>query len=343
MRLINTSTYQFEEFPDERNVEYAILSHRWEEEEVLFQDWDWTPQKGLVKPRQLKGFYKIRKCCEEARHNGLKYAWVDTCCIDKKSSAELQEAINSMFRWYKSAKICYAYLSDVSTEPNATAELISSKWFTRGWTLQELIAPTQLTFFSHPWKCIGPRGKFKAQIQSSTRIPRRILNYGFRGLEEDNVLIAQAMNWAKDRQTTRVEDRAYSLLGIFGVFIPMLYGEGERSFIRLQAALLERSGDQSIFAWDGISSPCGLLAASPDNFRHAWEKSAKAFFPRCRPSSVTSEGVITEVVLSAWAPGIYHAELNFGVSIPPYLDLAKQCYIFLQRVDDAGRFARVRH
>lgn len=340
MRLINTSTFQFREFPDERNVQYAILSHRWEDEEVMFQDWDWTPQNGLVKPRLMKGFYKIDKCCEQARKEGLEYAWVDTCCIDKKSSAELQEAINSMFRWYKGAEICYAYLSDVPTSSESQKLLVQSKWFTRGWTLQELVATKHLMFFSSLWSEIGPRDKFVNELKDITRIPRRILQRGFQGLEKDGVLIAQVMNWAKDRQTTRVEDRAYSLLGLFDVFMPMLYGEGERAFRRLQEELLKISGDQSIFAWTGVPPEGGLLAPSPSNFECELEAHTRIDVVRRRSSSVTSEGFTIEVDLRPWAPGIHLAVLNVWFWGPSRV--SHRC-IYLRDMNADGRFSRVTH
>jgi hypothetical protein len=342
MRLINTSTYQFEEFPDERNVEYAILSHRWEEEEVLFQDWDWTPQKGLVKPKRMKGFYKILMCCKQARDTGIQYAWVDTCCIDKKSSAELQEAINSMFRWYKSAKICYAYLSDVSSGPNAASELGSSKWFTRGWTLQELLAPKDLVFFSHAWAEIQSRAFFAATISDLTRVPWAILWSGFNGLGESGILVAQVMNWARDRETTRIEDRAYSLLGLLDVFMPMLYGEGERAFRRLQEELIRKSGDQSILAWTGMpfSSYGGGLARSPGYFQRIFQSDQGENIQRRRPALVTSEGIEVEVNFLPWAPGIHLAMFNFRLK-DPATDRPLRCGIFLAAIDKGNRFARV--
>jgi hypothetical protein len=281
----------------------------------------------------------------------LKYAWVDTCCIDKKSSAELQEAINSMFRWYKSAAVCYAYLSDIRSISDAH-HLCRSKWFTRGWTLQELVAPRRFVFFSSPWKKLGPRYDFATEIAMSSRIPVHILQQGLRSLEQDRILIAQVMNWAKDRQTTRVEDRAYSLLGIFDVFMPMLYGEGERAFQRLQEELIRKSNDQSIFAWTGLasshggilagSSQGGILASSPENFASVLQLAQYEDIERRRPASVTSEGVEIEVTLTTWAPGVYLALFNFRLHnvANPYL---RQCGIFLQRLDKENRYARIVH
>lgn len=150
MRLINTNTYAFEEFIGRNIPKYAILSHTWEEEEVSFADVTGNPRF-----REKKGWSKIDMTCKLASHQGLAYAWVDTCCIDKSSSAELTEAINSMFRWYQRAEICYVFLSDLYK--GTVRELDHCRWFTRGWTLQELIAPCRVQFFDSSWRHCGDR------------------------------------------------------------------------------------------------------------------------------------------------------------------------------------------
>jgi hypothetical protein len=137
MRLVNTHSLQLEEFifDGRGRPTYAILSHTWGKEEVIFFD-----MADLDKARAKAGFAKVEGACSLAASQGYDYIWIDTCCIDKSSSAELSEAINSMYRWYQWAKVCYAYLVDVQN-PN---QLEESKWFTRGWTLQELIAPSRV-------------------------------------------------------------------------------------------------------------------------------------------------------------------------------------------------------
>ncbi|PVH68226.1 HET-domain-containing protein [Cadophora sp. DSE1049] len=221
MRLLqykNGSELSLTEFFENGIPEYAILSHRWEAEEVT-----WS---GL------------------ARHDGLEYFWVDTCCIDKSSSAELSEAINSMFRWYHKAAKCYVYLSDVSTGErkvsDASAEYTwesafrASKWFTRGWTLQELLAPRSVEFLSREGNRVGNKRTLEQQIHEITGAP--VL-----ALREDVLSqydVDERLSWAKSRQTTRGEDKAYSLFGIFDVQMPLLYGEGEaKAFQRLQEAI----------------------------------------------------------------------------------------------------------
>ncbi|KIM68466.1 hypothetical protein SCLCIDRAFT_105868 [Scleroderma citrinum Foug A] len=214
---------------------YAILSHRWLEKE----------------PGETA---EILGSCEEARKDGFKWLWIDTCCIDKRSSAELSEAINSMYRWYEKSARCYAYLHDVS-DPSFPTERNSKKyshygwpeWFSRGWTLQELIAPDDVRFFNKDWQPIGDKRTHSSTLQDITRVPQNILT---NGVSLTRPCVAQIMSWAVDRKTSRVEDQAYSLMGLLGVNMSMLYGEGKRAFQRLQLEIIRMSDDQSIFAWE---------------------------------------------------------------------------------------------
>jgi hypothetical protein len=247
MRLINVDTFELCEFFGDEIPPYAILSHRWGKDEVLFE----VLSADLPRARTLAGFEKIAFCAKQAKIDGLLFCWVDTCCIDKRSSSELSEAINSMYQWYQNAVYCYAYLADVSipSPPYETVPryaLLRSEWFSRGWTLQELIAPMNLRFYSARWDDLGPRRKYATSISRNTGIDERIL----RGqIPVDSVNIAQRMRWASSRKTTRVEDKAYCLMGIFDVNMPLLYGEGIRSFTRLQEEIIRRSPDHSIFTW----------------------------------------------------------------------------------------------
>ncbi|KAI0810082.1 hypothetical protein GGR55DRAFT_689254 [Xylaria sp. FL0064] len=208
---------------------YAILSHTWGPDEVVFTDlaktWDDWQQKA--------GYDKIRFCAEQARRHGLRYFWVDTCCIDKSDSIELQTAINSMFRWYRRAKVCYVYLSDVSgtaaagTQDSATPWEMAfrdSRWFTRGWTLQELIAPVTVEFYSKEGIWLGNKRSLEPQLRDITGIPASAL----RGTPLSDFSIAEREAWVRNRQTKYEEDMAYSLLGIFDVHMPLIYGEGRQ-------------------------------------------------------------------------------------------------------------------
>jgi hypothetical protein len=218
---------------DEAIPPYAILSHTWEEgQEVTFQDLrDGTGQSKT-------SYSKIQFCAQQAKRDDLGHFWVDTCCIDKSNHVELQEAINSMYRWYQSAAKCYVYLSDVSIEKQKASDGVlehawepafrQSRWFTRGWTLQELLAPRLVEFFSKEGKQLGDKRILKQLIHEITGIA--VL--AFQGTPLHEFGIEERLSWATSRQTTRKEDKAYSLLGIFGIYMALIYGEGEDNAFR---------------------------------------------------------------------------------------------------------------
>lgn len=258
MRLLNTKTLHFQEFYDSNIPPYAILSHRWDAVEVTFQDFK------SAKSFHGTKFEKIRRCCSFAAGRGHDWVWIDTCCIDKTSSAELSEAINSMYRWYENAVECYAYLKDVNN-PRSESQFCINEWFDRGWTLQELLAPRQIMFLDRSWNVIGEKAELASTISGITGIRQEVLDY----YHPDKSSIAMKMSWASQRKTSRVEDRAYSLMGLFGVNMPLLYGEGENAFIRLQLEILKISADESIFAWKSDSFAPGMLALRPEAFANA--------------------------------------------------------------------------
>ncbi|KAK4656838.1 HNWD NOD-like receptor pc14 [Podospora pseudocomata] len=230
------------DLPSDKIPPYAILSHTWgpDEEEVSYKD--------LKDGRAVSklGYNKIRFCADRAWRDGLKFFWVDTCCIDKSNSTELQEAINSMFRWYRDAAKCYVYLTDVSAykrdadgDPSWKWAFQKCKWFTRGWTLQELIAPTSVEFFSREKARIGDRNSLERMIHDVTGIPLEAL----RGSPLSDFSVHDRMAWMKQRNTTREEDMAYSLFGIFDVHLPLIYGEGkEKALERLREKIGKDDG-----------------------------------------------------------------------------------------------------
>jgi hypothetical protein len=246
MRLLNTKTFQLEEVPS-KPPKYAILPHTWEEkQEVAFEE------MGTPTANNKRGLRKIENFCKQAAIDNYNFVWVDTCCIDKRSSSELSEAINSMYEWYKHADRCYAYLSDVKDRDltRRESQLRVSHWFTRGWTLQELVAPKHVDFFGEDdkgdWFLLGTKDDLRNVISNITKIDANILKCS-EGIFKAS--IAQRMSWASGRKTTRPEDIAYCLLGIFNVNMPLLYGEGEKAFTRLQEKLLDVSSDHTILAW----------------------------------------------------------------------------------------------
>ena len=248
---------------------YAILSHKWghANDEISFHEISQANHHDLTK--QKNKFGKLEGCCRQALRDNLSHAWIDTCCIDKSSSAELSEAINSMFNWYGQAHVCYVYLEDVKSEQDPylpDSSFRNSQWFTRGWTLQEMIAPTNTRFFGADWTELGHKHELAGLLQEITKVSEFIL---LDSLTLKDFCASQKMYWASGRETTRIEDRAYSLLGLFNVSMPILYGEGSRAFTRLQEEIIRSSSDHTLFAWELTQNSSGLLADSPDAFANS--------------------------------------------------------------------------
>ncbi|KAI6371226.1 hypothetical protein MCOR25_003999 [Pyricularia grisea] len=306
MWLINTQTLALEYFTSPKKVPYAILSHTWETEEVTFQEFH---ELGTAKSR--KGFAKISKTCSIARDRGLEYAWVDTCCIDKENGAELSEAINSIFRWYKDATVCLVFLSDLAQ--GHESGWASCRWFTRGWTLQELIAPSNIEFYDARWNFKGTKRSLLRLLSSITDIDDTVLSGETR---LDELPVARKMSWAARRRTSRDEDVAYCLMGLFDLNMPLLYGEGQKAFMRLQEQILNQTRDLSLLAWTAQDEPHpyddyedgddttqqfrGIFASSPAEFYacrsivslpyHLWAPMSEEF-------SITSKALRTNLPL----------------------------------------------
>ena len=313
------------------NQDYAVLSHRWRDAEEVDFDEVLDGRASQAK----SGFKKITKCLQQARTDSIEWVWIDTCCIDKRSSAELQEAINSMYRWYERAIVCYVHLQDVHIK-TFEKSFVSSEWFRRGWTLQELLAPTTVKFYDAEWVYLGDKQSLSWAISHATGISSQILE-GQTSTRECS--IAQRMSWAANRLTTRVEDKAYSLLGIFDVHMPMLYGEGEKAFLRLQQAILSQSDDQSIFAWNGIQSRNpGLLALSPEAFKDCDDIRAVRLRKAQPPYSITNRGVFITLSITSWNVDTYLAVLNCARN---GAGQSSRIGVFIRRLYEDDQYARV--
>lgn len=271
MRLLNVDSLDIESSFGQTKP-YVILSHRWSPHEVEVKFEDYASVKDKIKDQITKpqvddpttGISKIAKACLQCRNLKLRYLWIDTCCIDKRSTSEESESINSMFSWYKEAEICLVYLPDIGKGfPKAFSE---SEWFTRGWTLQELLAPKDVTFFDRDWNNIGTKTSRSSDIEKATRIAHRHM------IDFRTASIATRMSWQAGRQTTRADDLAYSLFGIFDVAMDLRYGERDKAFRRLQEQIINSHPlDESILAWTsnefGDDKQPGILAPRPDCFK----------------------------------------------------------------------------
>lgn len=353
MRLLHTTTQKLvEKTPEELrkdNIRYAILSHTWGPNEVVYDD----IVRGTERTKNPNSLIKVQGACQQACSNGYDYIWIDTCCIDKSSSAELSEAINSMYTWYEMAEVCYAFIEDFNSEslasPENKASFAASRWFTRGWTLQELLAPANMIFFTRDWVSLGEKRAISPFLAEITGIDATIMA-GECPIESAS--LAKRMSWMARRQTTRPEDSAYCLLGIFSINMPMLYGEGgRRAFLRLQEEIMKTSDDQSLFAWVNRDADPealhGLLAPSPSAFAHSngmlpyhdWGD------PR-EPYTMTNRGLRIQLHLSAREDGIFVATIDCPVP-PNYAD-SSFLAIYLKKIstgreDKEGQhYARVR-
>ena len=338
MRFINTSSLKFRELSDSelRKLKngYCVLSHRWTwgHDEIQYADI-------LSKESDLKirdGYSKFAGACALAKTLGYDLIWIDTCCIDKTDSVELGEAINSMYRWYSESKLCIAYLQDVTS----SADIGQSEWFNRGWTLQELIAPKNVRFYGRNWNFMGDKDSLSQVLASKTGIPSDILK---RKTAPRSCSVAQRMSWAAKRTTTRIEDRAYSLMGLFDVNMPMVYGERELAFMRLQENIIAKSADESIFVWDldlledstrdAKEVHCGLLATSP------------ACFARCGNVIATgrSQGFrINQFGLSISLLATPRTLRSYNASLKVTKENTKgQCALILAKLPDGESYARV--
>lgn len=318
MRLLSTNTLEVVLINEDEIPPYAILSHTWDQDEVTLQEMQscrvkllsFLSRNNLLKASQ--GLQKVLEAAKLAASEGYDWIWIDTCCIDKTSSTELSEAINSMYRWYQNSEICYVYLADATPEsrgrkkPRYGKNIRKSRWITRGWTLQELIAPREVSFYLKDWSFMGKKGDehIMRHLVKQTGIDVGVLS-GDIAMHE--VSVANRMRWASMRETKRQEDMAYCLMGLFNVNMPLLYGEGGiRSFIRLQNEIIRATDDQTIFAWCAVTGgidpgrPSGLLAESPAYFQHVpsmYPMSGLNQPENSIPWSMTNRGLMVQLYL----------------------------------------------
>ena len=396
MRLLHSTEWRFQEFFDDDIPRYAILSHRWGPDEVSYQSLQSAIREmeaGGKPELSGSGFLKIQNCRQQAAMGQYEWVWIDTCCIQKESSAELSEAINSMYRWYCNAKTCYVYLADVqeiSAPPFRDGELQDeglmlkiareraledfkkSEWFSRGWTLQELLAPVSTVFYDASWKLFNTRDNLAEVIHAITGIDPDLLRGRDRLVRIALTSVARKMSWLASRKTSRVEDMAYCMLGLFNVNMPLLYGEGSKAFLRLQLEIINSTDDESIFAW-GIGmgpsddpahkSRAGMLAVKPSLFANSgrvenyewWERPIDRL-----PYAMTNQGLRFNVEASEWnlcrvhgsdAPGLttgasistFRLDLNCYERSGPIGAMKRRVVVYLtQTMFLAGRWARNR-
>ncbi|VUC24724.1 unnamed protein product [Clonostachys rosea] len=310
---------------------YAILSHTWGEGEVSFRDMSARSSRISRKPQRRSAWSKIENSCRLALSYKCDYVWIDTCCIDSSSSSELQQAINSMFRWYERAEICFVHLADVSVDKDHNrlkSAFRDSRWFKRGWTLQELLAPSTLVFYDQTWSVIGDKddADLRGSISEVTGIDEYYLNPAnrivFNSVHQwlSRASVAERLSWAAGRETTRAEDMAYCLLGIFDINMPMLYGEGIKAFRRLQEEIMKVDDDCSLLCWGYdmaqealtlFEDESSILAPHPKYF-----KNCRGIKPCTLPGYMMPSFSLNQRGLKIKAPirdDVTHAHLSYVV------------------------------
>jgi len=260
---------------------------------------------------------------------------MDTCCIKKESSTDLSEAINSMFQWYRDAEHCYVYLHDV--QQKAWQDMLPrSVWFTRGWTLQELLAPRKVLFYDQDWQFLGDKCSLVADLSRITGIDQAALETG----NLCSYSIAQKMSWAARRITTRIEDGAYCLLGLFDINMPPMYGEGKKAFLRLQEEIIKNSDDHSIFAWSmGNTRFSGLLAPEPTCFAGSGQATSDTFRNDHTAFTMTNRGLSITLEVTPWSADTYLAYLNCAQVLTSHAQV--QVGILLRRLSEHDQYARI--
>ncbi|KAG2136886.1 hypothetical protein BD769DRAFT_1664433 [Suillus cothurnatus] len=234
---------------------YVMLSHRWGKNEPLLHD---IQGSVVYKLKAAGGLVKLQSFCKLARHAGYHWAWVDTCCIDQNNHVELQKSLTSTFAWYHHSALTVVYLSDVPPSAKSGA-LAKSEWNTRGWTVPEFLAPKAVLFYQQDWTLYlddhSPNHKESVKIMDELEDATGIDAHALVAFQPGMKDARQKLQWVSTRVTTVPEDIAYSLFGIFGIHLPILYGENAQNALRrLLQEIVARSGDITPLDWVGQPS-----------------------------------------------------------------------------------------
>ena len=296
-------------------IQYAMLSHCWcavEEDELLFNEVRDLSIDAADKLQGHGGYKKVVGGCNKARADGIDWLWAAPCCISSENDTDLSEAVNAMYRWYANSERCYAYLHDVNAYSSSTrTSFNNSKWFLCGWTLQGLIAPRDIEFVDFHWNKIDNKTNMISALKDITGIPQDVLTHGLPPPHHSHrPSVAQIMSWAASRQTRRAEDQAYSLVGLFGVYMKIRYGEKENAFQRLQEAIIEEYNDHTIFAWFDNLRSGSVLADNPGCFLGSFNvvrlDPPDAFAPECPTDFARLEAhrgfQVSEKGIEIWLP-----------------------------------------
>lgn len=331
IRLLEVERYELpheDEIKRQQGLPYVIFSHVWQQKEILFDDvpqfkiWARTPSPPpWAKSDSAKKVQATCRAVLQRYQEKILHLWLDTVCINKKNLTELSMSINSMYRWYKQAQACFVYLEDFPSKD--VSVWTESKWFIRGWTLQELVAPKDVVFFDKHWRVLGNKLGLWKELANRTKIDQKYLLHH---VNISQASISQRMSWFGGRETTVPEDTAYCLLGIFGVNMPLLYGEGrERAFRRLQEEIMRYSDDHSLFAWKSPSRHAsGLLASYPAYFQGMNDYMHHANAQNNRPFQMTNKGISIDLYLQRYQD-IYIATIDCLHDQNFYLGIFLEC------------------
>lgn len=331
----------FAEFSTHELPSFAVLAHSVGDVEVTYSD----AVGDAAAARAKANYEKLAFAARQALADGYEYLFIHSCCVDRRSSAELDEAANSALQWYRKAGTVYAYLPDCPADARATdpaSPFAASRWFRDPWMLLPLVASRNLTFYAAQWTKLGTKADLASDISAVTGVGLSFIR-GTRPIETASV--AQRMSWAARRSTARVEDVAYALMGLFSVHMPLLYGEGERAFLRLQEEIIRHSNDYSLFAWlDESAHPdqhYGLLARTPLWFEKCGHIVPYAHSQSWAPYKMTNRGVKIDSIVQCRPVGVGGRQHALALDCPANDEDNTYLAVFLQKCSN-NEYVRVR-